>query len=230
MDDPFWSASRRLARADKHIADLKREIDAYLRTQPYAPVREIQPDGTHEFHKLRIVRLVPDIITDCAFDAVTNLRASLDNAAYAIALSYAPNLAKNVHFPVADTASQLKGDLRGAKGRPFPPDIRALLCGLQPHEGGHNHFVWALNKVRNQAEHRFIVRCLLLGGFDFSHRRVISGDVSFFNYIEGSEDEIVFAIASVGAQFEYDLNFAPFKRSEAISRKSGADPLCRPWK
>lgn len=209
---PFWSARRRLARADKHIADFKSETDAYFGRKPYAVVHEKHPGGTHVFHKIKFTESVPDVITDFTFDAVSNLRASLDHAVYPIVSVYARDRAEFAHFPIADTALDLNARLIGKHAKTFPPDIISLFRRLQPYKGGDGHPIWALNRVRRQAEHRITVHCNVSGSTRWLHAELIGGEsASLFEFLPSSgENDVVFAISERGSNLKYDLNFTPF--------------------
>lgn len=197
---PFWSARRRLTRADKHISDFDAAAKSYFDTEPFKATAEVNATRSYVFHKLLLVNPVPDILTDCAFDAISNLRASLDSAAYTIVLAHNPSVAENIHFPIADTATYFINLLAG-KSRPpypkaFPADIHSVLRRLEPYERGDGHLLWTLNRVRRQAEHRMLIRCVTQASFRLTKSAISppGAEFQFFEYVEGGEDGVVFAI------------------------------------
>jgi hypothetical protein len=208
--NPFWSAWRRLSRAEKHTADLVLAADTYFRSKPYTIVQVVNPSEDYVFHKLRM-HAVPDILTDLAFDAVSNLRAGLDSAAYVIALAHAPERANSAYFPVSDTAHQLNTDLTKRYVHTYPAEVRALFQRIQPYEGGEGQFLWKLNRVRRQAEHRLLVKCRTNASFSLVGASVgPGGEAQFFSYVEGEEDDLVFAISPIGTHLEYEVEASPF--------------------
>jgi hypothetical protein len=107
--EPVWSARRRLARAGKHIVDFEAETDAYLSTDPYAIVREINARMASEFTNSDFIpRPIFSLSSPsmrsltCVLASIMQLTLSPLTTAYVIALNYSANLAKRAHFPISD--------------------------------------------------------------------------------------------------------------------------------
>ncbi len=77
INDPFYSAKRRLTRARKHASDLEAACSGYVDNHPYEMIVEPGVDGRTEVHKLRLVNPIPHEISDIASDALDNLRSAL---------------------------------------------------------------------------------------------------------------------------------------------------------
>jgi len=156
--DPFESSKRRIARAKKHIRDLKRSMQAFTKRKPYRIVTEPYTDGIHEVLKLKARRKrLPDSFSDIAADAAENLRASLDHAIFAIAVDIGTPTKRldDVYFPFARNESLIAS--RIARCCPnFPKSFVALLGTLKPYNGG-NQMLWALNEVCRKTKHRLLV-------------------------------------------------------------------------
>src|SRR5258708_11274502 len=88
MADPFESSRRKLARAKQHVGDFKGHFDAFTNENPYEQVVELDPNNPYQkIHKIRLTKSIPACLDVIAADAVTNLRAVLDQALYAVALA-----------------------------------------------------------------------------------------------------------------------------------------------
>jgi hypothetical protein len=220
--DPFHTAKRRLLRADKHIANLEIETNVYLRTERHKVVHEPSPGGTHVFHKIKFTERVPDEIMDITFDAVSNLRASLDAVAYPIVLAHKPHLAKTAHFPIRKERKEVE-----SASKDFPDPIRSfVLDQIQSYEKGHGHRLWVLSRVRNQAEHRIVINCNISGSSDFSQAALSEGVADLFHYVEGeNENEIILAISPVGKQFYLKGTITPFMAFGADVELAGGEPI-----
>ena len=133
MSEAFESSRRKIERAEKHMVDLEREIDEFQQINPYKRVIDPHPDKpNHQVHKIRLTKELPKTIGDIAFDIVGNLRAALDNAAYATALAVAKSGAelKNTAFPFAGSIGQMASSL--GRSKDVPREIQSMFFGFQP--------------------------------------------------------------------------------------------------
>jgi hypothetical protein len=145
MSDPFESSRQKFTRADKHFADLQREIDTFNQRNPYERVVEPHPDRPgHTVQKIRMTQEIPANIADIAADIVISLRSALDNAGYAIATAAGVKNPKHAAFPFAGSVTKMPSALGRCKD--IPETIHSLFCGFQPYKGG-NDLLWALNEV-----------------------------------------------------------------------------------
>jgi hypothetical protein len=155
MADPFESSRRKIARAEEHLADLKRKISDLGSDSPYERVMEPDPDNpNHEIHKLKLTKVLPPSLAEITGDIVQNLRNALDNAGYAIAVAFGSVDPKFTAFPFAGSVGQMANALGRAKD--IPPQIHPLFCGFQPYPGGDD-LLWALNEICITDKHKMLI-------------------------------------------------------------------------
>lgn len=156
IEDPFSSSKYSLERAKGHIGDLERQISAFLGTDPYTRVMEHNADRTEDIYKLKLAKPMPRALPGIASDAITNLRASLDQAGYAVAIATGKN-GKRAHFPFGLTLREVE---RRATGKgpsiDLPKEVFDLMVSFKPYKGGNN-LLWALNELCNSQKHELIV-------------------------------------------------------------------------
>src|ERR1700722_19799496 len=101
-EDHFYSSKVRIARAEEHLKDLNTQIDSYFAKEPYAKVVDLDADGIHEIHKIKLTERFPLRWRLLATEIVEHLRASLDHATWTTGYlkSGDPNI-QQVHFPFA---------------------------------------------------------------------------------------------------------------------------------
>lgn len=104
VNDPFYSAKRRLTRARKHASDLEATCVGYINSRPYEMIVELGEDGLTQIHKLRLVKPIPDDISDIASDALDGLRSALDHMAYGAAIASGVKSPEYAYFPFSNTA------------------------------------------------------------------------------------------------------------------------------
>ena len=112
MAELLKSARRKVARAKEHIAELQANTDHFFSGHPYRLV--VEPDTTdprYEVYRLWFDEGIPASIENSASDALHNLRDSLDNAGYALALAAGRTNPLNAGFPFARSAADFKDSL-----------------------------------------------------------------------------------------------------------------------
>jgi len=225
MTDPFSSPKHRLARAKKHLADLKAEVDGFfLGEDPAEVVLEPNAGGTKNLHKFRFRKPLPAVTDDLAWDTVSNLRAALDNATFTCGVVAGNPDAKSAKFPFGDTAADVENDVRrGCKDLPQP--IIALLMTFQPYKGG-NDSLWALNKLCNIHKHRFLVPTVMVmgstKGAGIGQGRVFSPEFDAGKY------EFTFGESPPGGNLDYNVEmtmFVALDEPDIIRRKPAFDVL-----
>jgi len=177
VSDPFESSRRKIAWAKHRLADLKREVSAWVGDKNfYEMFTEPHPDKPqHVVHKMRVVKQVPDVCFNITGDIVGNLRAALDHAIYDIAVASGCNKPRNAYFPFSRDDSTFEANLKG-RCADVPKDIYPLLRSFQPYKGGSEP-LWALNEVRVANEH---IPLTLMGSATFT----AGVDVSAIGYWE----------------------------------------------
>ncbi len=155
MTDIFRSAKSVLSRANHHIADLENAIKVFSPDKPYTHSVEHDLETGHYVHVLRFSESFSDDISCIMFDAVNNLRASLDQMTYAIAVKHRGAPEKWAYFPFAKDAHHWPNRINGLKND-LPPEITAIFDRFKPYKGG-NDTLWALNEIANTKKHAILV-------------------------------------------------------------------------
>lgn len=165
-----------------------------------------------EEHKIRLTANLPDRITDLTYEAIEALRSSLDQAAYAVAVSCKAKRPDLVHFPVADSAPELENVIIG-RLKDFPADVLSLFRSFKPYLGG-NDMIWALNRVRRQTAHRLVVPVgtATAGAFvkHVSISRPMPLNVFTIPKWNSEKNEMVFIETGPGADLDYDIDLTFF--------------------
>jgi hypothetical protein len=156
MTEPFESSLRKIARAETHLADLKRKVRAICQPNLYERFSEPDPEMPGwTVHKVRLSRQVPGDFSEIAGDIVDNLRAALDHAVYAVAAAGGCAHPKHAYFPFARDRNDLEAKLKG-RCKDVPEEIWPLFRKLKPYRGG-NGALWALNLVCGTNKHAILI-------------------------------------------------------------------------
>ncbi len=154
MSDQFQSPKRRIARAKEHAQTLKRLLQEFSDSKPYGRVIESTPNGFEE-HKIKILKKIPDAITDLTYEAIEALRSSLDQAIFVVATEAKLGRPDKVHFPIADDSVDFENSLKSWL-KEFPSEFLDLMRRFKPYKEG-NKLIWALNRARRESVHRLLV-------------------------------------------------------------------------
>jgi hypothetical protein len=154
MSDLFRSARSVLRRADYHIANLESEIETFTDTKPYTYICENNGNGT-ETHLYIFSQEFSDDISCIMFDAVNNLRAALDQMAFAVAVKHRGLSERFAYFPFTKDVRFWADRINGAK-KDFPAEILALFERCKPYKGG-NDTLWAVDYVANVKKHALLI-------------------------------------------------------------------------
>lgn len=188
MSDIFASAKSVLRRANHHIADLETAIKTTAPRQPYAYSTELDSQTGHYLHVLTFSESFSDDTSCILFDAINNLRASLDQMTFAVAhrhrggnkIAYFPFAKDLVHWP--NKINGLKNDL--------PPQVRTLFETFKPYKGGCNT-LWALNELANTKKHA-ILSPVSFGQAKITYHEPNMPPITWAPPAIGSEAKIIF--------------------------------------
>jgi hypothetical protein len=144
---------------------VKRMVDAFIKTEPYAVGRELEDEGAKHVYRFTRYTEVPPKIGLRVGDAVHNLRSSLDHLAFALANKGAeaqgntmsPKVETRVQFPIVSTPDKFKDQIDS--GRLKYVDARAVdrIRSLQPFRFGANYandFLFRVSELDNTDKHR----------------------------------------------------------------------------
>lgn len=155
MIDPLSSAKAVFRRAQKHITDLESAIDGFKTGKPYTLLTEYDPGiGKHIF-KAKFNTDYAEDVSCIMFDAIQNLRASLDQMTDAIAHRHRGASNHFAQFPFAKDAAHWPNRINGLKND-LPEEIRALFSCFQPYKGG-NDMLWAMHYMVNIKKHSSLI-------------------------------------------------------------------------
>lgn len=191
------------------MATLDAELRAFFDAGPYRQVIEFDPSGPTDIHKLKLTSQLPDVLSGIAFDAVSNLRAALDQAGYAIAVA-AGGSGKQAYFPFGDTAAEAASRVTGTS-RDIPGPVFAAMINSKPYRDG-DVFLWGLNRLCNYHKHRFVVpTALCTGGSHLRHAYFSSArEFSFPPRWNKDKQEMVIATVPHRAPFTMDMQIQTF--------------------
>jgi hypothetical protein len=162
MADIFESSKLRLSRANEHILAFEERQRAFLKAKEWSDIIERDESGANYLHKVRFLKPFPDDFALIATEAIEHLRAALDHAAYAVAVTSGVVNPKSAYFPFAQDASGLEAVIKG-RCKEIPSDIVTLFCSFQPYKGG-NDLLYALNSVCIANKHRELTKIGIVPG------------------------------------------------------------------
>ncbi len=153
---PFTSAHSKLARARKHLDDLRAAIVAFLATQPYEVMREEEISSGDLVYKLRTCHEVPGDLSLIIGDVLHNLRSALDHLAWRLVELNNKTPNRNTQFVIC--ANQTAFQNRVAQGalREMSQTARTFIENLHPYRGGDD-ILWQLNELENIDKHRLLL-------------------------------------------------------------------------
>jgi hypothetical protein len=211
MPDYFKSPKQKLARANKHIEDLERELDTFFGANPWTHAVEIDANGIFMEHKIKLTREFPDVITDTLFDAVVNLRTALDQVGHSCAWAAGNAVNSGTYFPFGATEADMENTIMRGNCKNIPPDIVTLMRTFKPYRTTDRlPLLWAINKAASVDKHALLkpVGACLLGAH-------ISGSLQPIPLPNGprwiaEKNEIIFARSRVdGPSMNYQFDLSP---------------------
>jgi hypothetical protein len=122
----------------KRTADLNTEIETFAKEEPWTYVIEPDPNTQQQYlHKLVFTARLTEDLPNILFDAANNLRSTLDQIAFAIAVKHTGNPSpKSCAFPFGKTEDDLRNRVSGAC-KDLPQEIRDLFVSFNPYDGGN---------------------------------------------------------------------------------------------
>ena len=159
------SVTAKLKRAREHMQTVKRMVDAFIKTNPYAVGRDLEDEGAKHLYRFTRYTEVPPKIGLRVGDAVHNLRSSLDHLAFALAnkgaeaqgITMSLKDETGVQFPIVSTPDKFKDQID--RGRLKYVDAGAVneICLLQPFRLGANYAhdrLFLISELDNADKHR----------------------------------------------------------------------------
>jgi len=144
----------KLARALRHMDELRGEARAYLESSPYQLRESEEPNGDLVY-RLQMVRSIPSEWAAIVGDAVHNMRAGLDLLAWQLVERNGGQPTRDTCFPIGPTAPAYDPALRRALAGAHPAALR-MIRRLRPYPGG-NTFLTQLHALDIVDKHRLIL-------------------------------------------------------------------------
>lgn len=165
---------RKIARAQKHLEDLKPIIAGYVDSQPYELARS-STDGS-SLYRIHMTSSVPRDVPLISGDFIYNIRSALDHLAAAL---NPPNRRRSVYFPIfwkgvwldpvdGEEAKRLEDRQKWQSStRDMAPKAVEIIKAQQPDYTAHNsekevHFLHGVNLLSNYDKH-FELPAILAG-------------------------------------------------------------------
>ena len=227
MPKAFHNAFRKIARAGEQLAHLEREIGEFIEDDCYEIA--VEPDPQHpgyELHKVILIRFMAPCIRELAASVAENLRGALDEAVAVVATASSGVNASSQRVLFADSAEGFEKRIE-VHAEQIPVEIRALLRGFQPYQGG-NDLLFALNALCDAGERAPLaaIGTVLLRPYT---RFVISGylgmEIPEHPIWNRTEDEIVFLRAPADAKLDYEIDFGLYVALDKIDPFDGQPAL-----
>ncbi len=155
----FPEARLKLKRANEHIAEVNRRIDAVVdpANQTTWTDRDFESGIQSVHYRINKLGDLPDIALILG-DAIHNLRSALDYSWIQVITALVPGAIGNYSkFPVYPSLEQLKGGLAGRKINVVAPALFDLVVDkIKAYQGG-NTFVCAIHQLDIQDKHRLLI-------------------------------------------------------------------------
>ena len=131
----YESILLKVGRAKHHISDLEKRRDAFLADEPYRIGAKPHPIPEIEHTRLYVesVKPVPTDIPLILGDAIHNLRAALDHAAWQLVEAGGGIPSKDTYFPIGDALHEYQSAIGNGERQKIAPgalSIKAFGCCL----------------------------------------------------------------------------------------------------
>jgi hypothetical protein len=145
----------KLARAQRHLAELQREVNAYLASSPFA-LEQSEDESKDLVYRIRILKRIPQDWSAIVGDAVHNMRSALDLLAWQLVLANGTTPSRSTSFPISqarapDFYNSLERALQGASGV-----THRFVRRLKPYRGG-NLLLYRLHALDISDKHKLIL-------------------------------------------------------------------------
>ena len=210
MAQPFDSPNQLIRHARDEVSNATDIIAAFIRAQQYTKVIYVDPKTGEQIFRIKVTGPeLPAKLSNIVKDAGGNLRDALDHATYSSAVILVGGEPADTGFPFAKDAAGVAGELASKRLSGNPPEIRPILAGFKPYEGG-NDTLWALNQIRNPNTHRFIVpigAAQTMGGLSIASGRINGGQIGYSHW-DATTKEIEYMRLSRDSQVNHQVNAA----------------------
>jgi hypothetical protein len=159
-EERLRQVSAKIERAKKHTADLKTELDSFLKTDPYAVGSKHDRQTRKLIYYVMAVKSIPECFSIIAGDILQNLMSALDHLAYQIVCNDTGDNPPNptgIYFPIGNSAAHYNavksGKITGAQKETFD-----AIDAIEPYKGGKGgDLLWSLWRLNNIEKHRLLL-------------------------------------------------------------------------
>jgi hypothetical protein len=152
---PFTGAHSKLARARKHLDELRAAIAAFFAAQPYEVLHEEEISTGDLIYKLRICHEVPGDWSLIVGDVLHNLRSALDHLAWRLVELNNNTPSRHIQFVICANQAAFQraapNNLRGVS-----QTAMTFIENLHPYRGGDD-LLWQLNELNSIDKHRLLL-------------------------------------------------------------------------
>jgi len=156
---PFDGAHLKIRRARRLRAALRRAARQFRERYPYQTYDRFDPRTGEQVSSIRIPRQPPVEWGLIVGDAIHNLRAALDHAAFALAWQHGtPTKERSIQFPICDTLKDFRANGERMIAE-LSPRAQAHINQLQPYHGAdqtRDRSLILLRDLDNTDKHRVL--------------------------------------------------------------------------
>ena len=145
----------KIDRAKKHVADLRADIEAFHRRQPYQIVMADEPESGDQVYRVKIREPIPPKWSGILGDIFHNLRSALDQVACQLVIANNSEIERSTEFPIIGTPGNFEIVL-GRKLNGASAKAKSLVRRLKPYKGGREPF-WVIHAMDVLDKHRGII-------------------------------------------------------------------------
>jgi hypothetical protein len=153
--EPFESPKLLLDGAKESIHEFEVACGAFIQSEPYRIVEEIDPQTGGKLVKLRFEGGFPSKMRLAAYHVVNDLRNALDQALCDGAQTLGLADVSHVHFPMGKDRDDFDREIR-RRTKGIDGALIAYVTQLDVHAGGNSE-LWALGRMAGPNKHRRVL-------------------------------------------------------------------------
>jgi hypothetical protein len=154
-DDRIILLRIKIERAKQHISDLEIELGNTRGRYKEVRLLEKDPDFGNTFLAWKNLPIYSFESLAIAGDAIHNIRSSLDQLAYQLAVAGTDRTPRRtVCFPIAKDRDTYEAE-KARKVKGIRPEAVELIDRLKPYKGG-NDMLWRIHELDNIDKHRYV--------------------------------------------------------------------------
>lgn len=219
---PLDGVRLKLARAYKHLEELRVELDAFYESPPFRKVLYRDESGPNYALIGYLTHWLPEMVPLIIGDCLQNMRVALDHLAWALAESTGKEPPHHTSFPIylnpdAFHERNKAGKATGRSGlrriEEIPDEAQAIIEKLQPYHGDDPlmHPLWILNEYSRIDRHRTL--SVMYAVSDYTDFDVGTLDSSG-NFV--SLPDVVTDLVLTGPGFFHGMDLARFTLKEPV--------------